>query len=182
MRKMGRKKPPEIRIQNTVCTADLKQEIKIASFNRYRHLSSNIELYRCGYVKDDTMTGRVTIFKNGKMISVGTKSPTQAKKELGKACKILEKHKLSHPARIVPQVRNIVSKFDLKKTLPIERLARTLPRCIYEPDQFPGLIYRIQGSCVALIFASGKGVIVGAKSIKETNSAFFEVKSRTLSS
>ena len=127
------------------------------------------------------MTGRVTVFKNGKMISVGTRSPAQAKMELRKACKILEQHKLSRPVRIISQVRNIVSKFDLKRTLPIENLARTLPRCIYEPDQFPGLIYRIQGSCVALIFASGKGVIVGAKSINETNSAFFEVKLRTQS-
>ena len=49
---------------------------------------------------------------------------------------------------------------------------------MYEPEQFPGLIYRIQHSCVALLFASGKGVIVGAKSIEETNSAFFEIKTR----
>ena len=171
----------EIRIQNTVCTADLKQEIKISSFNRYKYLSSNIELYRCGYVKDNTMTGRVTIFRTGKMISVGTKDPNQARKELRKACKILQKHNLAQPIRIIPQIRNIVSSFDLKKTLPIETLARTLPRSIYEPDQFPGLIYRIQGSCVALIFASGKGVIVGTKSIEETNSVFFEVKMRTQS-
>lgn len=172
---------PEIKTQNIVCTADLKQEIKITSFNRYKYLSSNIELYRCGYIKDNTMGGRVTVFRTGKLISVGTKSPNQAKKELKKACKILQKHKLARPVKITPQIRNIVSRFDLKKTLPIETLARTLPKCIYEPEQFPGLIYRIQESCVALIFASGKGVIVGTKSIKETNSAFFEVKMRTQS-
>lgn len=175
MQKLGRE-PHEIETQNVVCTADLKQEVKIGSFNRYKHLSSNLDLYRCGYVKDHTMVGRVTVFKNGKMISVGTKSPNQAKRELRKTCKILQEYKLARPVRITPQIRNIVSRFDLKKILPIETLARTLPRCIYEPEQFPGLIYRIQGSCVALIFASGKGVIVGAKSIEETNSALFEVQ------
>ena len=66
----------------------------------------------------------------------------------------------------------------MKKKLPIEKLARTLPKSMYEPEQFPGLIYRIQGICVTLIFASGKGVIAGAKSIEETNATFFDVKSR----
>ena len=75
MRRLETKLRSEIKIQNTVCTADLKQEINIASFNKYRYLSSNLELYRCGYVKDDFMTGRVTVFRSGKLISVGTKSP-----------------------------------------------------------------------------------------------------------
>ena len=54
---------PEIKIQNTVCTADLKQEIDIASFNEYEYLSSNLELYACGYVKDKTMVGRENVKK-----------------------------------------------------------------------------------------------------------------------
>jgi len=169
---------PEIKIQNTVCTADLKQEIDIASFNEYEYLSSNLELYACGYVKDKTMVGRVTVFRNGKLISVGTKSPEKAGKELRKASRILQKYGLSKSAKIIPNVRNIVARFDLKRKLPIEKLARILPKSMYEPEQFPGLIYRIQDSLVALLFASGKGVIVGAKSIEEINSALFEVKSR----
>ena len=169
---------PEIKIQNTVSTADLKQEVNIADFNEYEHLSSNLELYRCGYVKDDIMTGRVTIFRTGKMISVGTKSPQQADKELKKAYSILKNYGLVKSIRITSQVRNIVSRFDLDKKLPIETLARTLPKSIYEPEQFPGLIYRIQDSCTALLFASGKGVIAGAKSIEETNSAFFDIETR----
>ena len=168
----------EIKIQNTVCTADLKQEIDLTLFNKYEYLTANLELYRCGYVKDHTMTGRVTVFRTGKMISVGTKHPDHARKELNKACKILQRYKIAKPVRITSQVRNIVSRFDLNRKLPIEKLARTLPKCMYEPEQFPGLIYRIQGSCVALLFASGKGVITGAKTIEETNSALFDVKSR----
>jgi len=170
---------PEMKIQNTVVTADLKQKIDIGSFNEYKNLESNLELYRCGYVKDESMIGRVTVFGNGKLISVGTKSPELAIIELKKALKIMRKHKLAKSSKVIPQVRNIVARFDLKRNLPIETLARTLPKCMYEPEQFPGLIYRIQGSCVALLFASGKGVIVGAKSIEEINSAYFEVNSRT---
>lgn len=178
MQKFESKLIPEVKIQNTVSTADLKQEIDIASFNEYEHLSSNLDLYACGYVKNNSMIGRVTVFRNGKLISVGTKSPEQAEKELRVASKILQKYKLAKSAKIIPNVRNIVSRFDLGKKLHIEILARTLPKCMYEPEQFAGLIYRIQDSCVALLFASGKGVIVGAKSIEEINSAYFEINLR----
>lgn len=169
---------PGIKIQNTVATAEMGQDIDLGQFNRYRHLSANLDLYRCGYVKDNTMVGRVSVFRNGKMISVGTKSPRQAAIELKKAARIMAGYGMAEPAKLKPQTRNIVARFDLKRRLPIERLARTLSRCMYEPEQFPGLIYRIQDSCVALLFSSGKGVIVGAKSVEEVNSAYFEVQSR----
>ena len=166
----------DVKIQNTVTTADLKQIIDIASFNEYEHLSSNLDLYACGYVKDNSMEGRVTVFRSGKLISVGTKSPEDSKKELRKASKILQKHKLSKPVKITPQVRNIVSRFDLKRKLDIEKLARSLPKSLYEPEMFPGLTYRIQNSCVALLFESGKGILVGSKNIIELNAAFFDLK------
>jgi len=170
---------PEVKIQNTVTTADLKQEIDIGSFNKYENLSSNLDLYACGYVKDGLMIGRVTVFRNGKLISVGTKSPEESIKELKKASRILKKHKLSKYTKIIPQVRNIVGRYDLKRKLDIEKLARSLPKSLYEPEQFAGLIYRLEGSCVALLFTSGKGVIVGAKTIEEVNSAYYEVNTRT---
>jgi len=166
----------EIVIQNVVCTADLKQRVDIASFNEYKHLSSNLDLYRCGYVKDNTMTGRVTVFASGKLISVGTKSPEQAHAELLKAGNILKKYGLIGTFKITPKVQNIVARFDLGKKVHLENLARSMPRSMYEPEQFPGLIFRIQDSCVALIFASGKGVLVGAKTISELNQSLFEVE------
>ena len=168
----------EMKIVNVVCTADLKQCVNIASFNKYKFLSSNLDLYSCGYVKNDTMIGRVTVFASGKLISVGTKSPKQAKDELEKACKILKQHKLIKSFNLKPQIRNMVSSAFLGKTVSLNKLARTLPRSIYEPDQFAGLIYRIQDSVVALIFASGRTIIVGAKTYGEINNAFFEILHR----
>ena len=179
MQKLESKLIPEVKIQNTVTTTDLKQKIDIGSFNDFEHLSSNLDLYACGYVKDDAMVGRVTVFANGKLISVGTKSPDQSIKELKKASKILQQYKLSKPVRIKAEVRNMIGRFDLGHKLHIEKLVRTLPKSMYEPEQFPGLIYRIQDSCVALLFASGKGIIAGAKSYEEINAAFFEIKTRT---
>ena len=166
----------ELKIVNVVCTTDLKQQVDIASFNEYEYLHSDLDLYRCGYVKDDTMIGRVTVFGNGKLISVGTKSPQNAGDELKKACQILKKYNLIKSFKVVPNVRNIVANCNFGKPLHIEKLAYTIPGCIYEPEQFPGLIYSMQGSVTCLLFASGKVVIVGTKTIKEINNAYYDLE------
>jgi len=164
-----------VSIQNIVSTADLKQHGDIASCNNYHHRSTNLELYRCGYIKDNEMVGKVSVFASGKLISVGTKSPKQAEKELKKATKILVNYKFIKNCRIKVKVQNIVVRFNLGKKVHIETLARTMPQTIYEPEQFPGLIFSMQKSLVALIFSSGKGVMVGGKSIIEINQGMFEL-------
>ncbi len=168
----------EIHVSNVVCTADLKQSIVLTSFNNFEHLSSNLELYKCGYVKDNSMVGRVTVFASGKLISVGTKSPTQAHSELKLASKILQNYGLSKKVRIIPVVRNMVATYSTNHKIDLEKFARILPRSMYEPEQFPGLIYRLLGSVTSLIFSSGKIVIVGSKSYEELNNALFELKKR----
>ena len=166
---------PEIKIANTVTTGDLEQKVDIGSFNEYKHLHSDLDLYRCGYVKDDKMVGRVTIFASGKMISVGTKSPENSFKELRKAIKILKDHGLIKSKRIKPQVRNMIGNIDFKQKLDIEKLARTMPKSMYEPEQFPALIHRIITGGVALIFSSGKVVIAGCKTFEELNLAYYHL-------
>jgi|APSaa5957512535_1039671.scaffolds.fasta_scaffold20165_3 transcription initiation factor TFIID TATA-box-binding protein len=166
---------PEIKIANTVSTADLEQKVDIGSFNEYEHLHSDLDLYRCGYVKDNKMVGRVTIFASGKMISVGTKSPDQSFKELRKVIRILKEHGLVKSKRIKPQVQNIVANIDFKQKLDIEKLAKSMPKSMYEPEQFPALVHRIMTGGVALIFSSGKVVIAGCKTFEELNFAYFHL-------
>ena len=50
----------------------------------------------------------------------------------------------------------------------MELAARILPRSMYEPEQFPGLIHRmLDPKTVILLFASGKLVCTGAKKESE---------------
>lgn len=165
----------EIKIVNTVCTADLKQKIDITHFNKYNHLTSNLDLFRCGYVKTDKMIGRVSVFRTGKIISVGTKSTESGFKELEIASKLLKKYKLIKSYNLDPKIRNIVSSIDLERTIDLEKFARKIPRIMYEPEQFHGLILRFYGSVVALIYSSGKIILTGAKSYTELNSSYFEL-------
>ena len=73
------------------------------------------------------------------------------------------------------EVKNVVSVGNLKRQIDLNTLtiALGLEQTEYEPEQFPGLVYRPSDSrCVLLIFASGKVVITGGRSEKEDNQAF----------
>lgn len=67
---------------------------------------------------------------------------------------------------IVPEIeiQNIVASASLGAELNLELAAYALPDVIYEPEQFPGLIYRMrEPKVVILLFTTGKLVITGAK-------------------
>ncbi len=62
------------------------------------------------------------------------------------------------------QIQNIVASVNLHGRIDLERACYCLRRTVYEPEQFPGLIYRMdEPKVVILIFATGKLVCVGAK-------------------
>ena len=68
----------------------------------------------------------------------------------------------------VVTVQNIVSSINLGGRVHLEKAARTVPRSMYEPEQFPGLIHRmVDPKTVILIFSSGKLVCTGAKTEKD---------------
>lgn len=59
------------------------------------------------------------------------------------------------------KVRNIVVLADIGSMIDIEKVANRLNNIIYEPEQFPGAIFRLSRSTTALLYASGKIVILG---------------------
>ncbi len=63
-------------IRNVIATADLKQQVDAPKFIKYPWGTYDLQYYggRCGYVKDKTIQGKVTVFLSGKMISTGANS------------------------------------------------------------------------------------------------------------
>jgi transcription initiation factor TFIID TATA-box-binding protein len=69
---------------------------------------------------------------------------------------------IQHEAEIT--IQNIVASANLGGKIHLEEAARQLPKSMYEPEQFPGLIHRMPDpKTVILLFASGKLVCTGAK-------------------
>ena len=80
----------------------------------------------------------------------------------------LRKGKIKIKKDAVVTIQNIVSSINLGGRIRLELAARRLPRSMYEPEQFPGVIHRmVDPKTVILIFASGKLVCTGAKTEKD---------------
>src|SRR5271154_5775684 len=104
------------------------------------------------------------IFASGKMVVTGAKSEDDSKLASRKYARIIQK--LGFNAKFTDfKIQNIVGSCDIKFPIRLEGLAsKHHPFSSYEPQLFPGLIYRmIKPKVVLLIFVSGKIVLTGAK-------------------
>jgi transcription initiation factor TFIID TATA-box-binding protein len=104
------------------------------------------------------------IFSSGKMVCTGAKSEELAIKAVRSVVQKLRAGKIKVKSNPVTIIQNIVASVNLGGKVHLESAARSLPRSMYEPEQFPGLIHRmLDPKTVILIFASGKLVCTGAK-------------------
>lgn len=71
-------------------------------------------------------------------------------------------------------VQNIVGKFDLGEELDLSVISLSfgLQNVEYEPEQFPGMIYKKDGKPTVMLFRTGKGTIIGANSYRELLSRY----------
>ena len=104
------------------------------------------------------------IFNSGKMVCTGAKSEKESKRAVMKVIRELKKSGIIIIGKPELNIQNIVASANLAGLIDLERSAYTLGRTMYEPEQFPGLIYRMdEPKVVILLFASGKLVCTGAK-------------------
>lgn len=113
------------------------------------------------------------IFASGKMVVTGAKSEDDSKLASRKYARIIQK--LGFNAKFTDfKIQNIVGSCDIKFPIRLEGLASKHHHySSYEPELFPGLIYRMmKPKIVLLIFVSGKIVLTGAKVREEIYQAF----------
>ena len=105
----------------------------------------------------------ILIFRTGKMVCTGAKSSREAYKAIKKVVRELKSSGIIIPGKPEIKVVNMVASANLLGRIELEEAAYSLGRTMYEPEQFPGLIYRVDNpKVVFLIFASGKIVCTGA--------------------
>ena len=105
----------------------------------------------------------ILIFSTGKMVCTGAKSEKESKKAVLKVVRELKKSGIIIVGKPDIKVVNIVASANLLGRIELEDCAYSLGKTMYEPEQFPGLIYRMDvPKVVILLFASGKLVCTGA--------------------
>jgi transcription initiation factor TFIID TATA-box-binding protein len=155
---------PEIIIHNVVATGSLKHGFDLnAIIKAFPHVNYRPEVFpglpfRLKKPKTCTL-----IFKTGKMVCTGAKSEKESKRAVMKVVREMNKSGIIILGKPEIKVVNIVATANLSGRIELEEAAYSLDRTMYEPEQFPGLIYRMdKPKVVILLFASGKIVCTGA--------------------
>ncbi len=154
-----------ISIENVVASATLSQKVDLNAVVKgypgveYRPEQFPGLVFRLKRPKTATL-----IFNSGKMVCTGAKSAKEARRAVLKVIKELKKGGIIIISKPEVKIQNIVAAGILGGMIDLEKAAYTLGHTMYEPEQFPGLIYRMaEPKVVILLFASGKLVCTGAK-------------------
>ena len=156
----------EIQLQNVVATATLDQKLDLMAIMKvfrnveYRPKKFPGLVFRLKRPKTATL-----LFRTGKMVCTGAKSEKLAKSAIRKVVKELKNNGIIILGKPEIVIQNIVASANLQGKIDLELAADIMDNVMYEPEQFPGLIYRMgDPKVVILIFASGKLVCTGGKS------------------
>ncbi len=168
-----------INIENVVATGALHQNIDLNSIIRafpgveYRPEQFPGLVFRM----QKPIKATTLIFSSGKMVCTGSKSERQAHKAVMKLVDELNRGGIVILGKPEIQIQNIVASAGLGGYIDLEKVTYSLKRTMYEPEQFPGLIYRMDDpKVVILIFTSGKLVCTGAKKETEVHRAISKLQ------
>ncbi|XP_068146791.1 TATA-box-binding protein [Drosophila tropicalis] len=164
-------------LQNIVSTVNLccKLDLKKIALHA-RNAEYNPKRFAAVIMRIREPRTTALIFSSGKMVCTGAKSEDDSRLAARKYARIIQK--LGFPAKFMDfKIQNMVGSCDVKFPIRLEGLVLT--HCnfsSYEPELFPGLIYRmVRPRIVLLIFVSGKVVLTGAKVRQEIYDAFDKI-------
>jgi transcription initiation factor TFIID TATA-box-binding protein len=174
---MGRGKMPkvDIKIENVVATTSVGRDLDLKAIAlaldnaEYEPEQFPGVVYRIKKPKTATL-----LFRSGKLVCTGAKSIDDVHQAIKTVIKMVEEAGIPVDRNPKIEVQNIVASSDLHTELNLNAIAISLglDRVEYEPEQFPGLVYRIdEPKVVALLFGSGKIVCTGAKKVKDIEEA-----------
>jgi transcription initiation factor TFIID TATA-box-binding protein len=161
----------KIRIENVVATTSVGAELDLKAIAlaldgaEYEPEQFPGIVYRIKEPKTATL-----LFRSGKLVCTGAKSIDDVHKAIKTVIQRVSEAGIRVTKEPKIDVQNIVASSDLQTDLNLNAIAISLglDRVEYEPEQFPGLVYRIdEPKVVALLFGSGKIVCTGAKKTED---------------
>jgi len=167
-----------INIQNVVATGTMNQKVDLNAVVKghpgveYRPEQFPGLVFRLKRPKTATL-----IFSSGKMVCTGARSEKESRSAILKVFQELKKVGIIILSKPSFKVVNIVASASLGGNVDLEKTVVTLRKTMYEPEQFPGLIYRMdKPKGVILIFASGNLVVTGAKKEQDVYDAVHKLQ------
>jgi transcription initiation factor TFIID TATA-box-binding protein len=112
------------------------------------------------------------IFASGKMNCVGARSMADSKLAIKKLTRKIREAHIKVKTEPKVKVQNIVASVNFGRKFDLEHIAGRFENTEYEPEVFPGLVFRLEDPKAALLlFVSGKGVCAGVNSMRDVKRA-----------
>ena len=160
---------PIVSIENVVASATINEYLNLLDIQKkFPKVEYNPEQFPGAVFRLANPKTATLLFRTGKMVCTGSKSEEMVKKAVEMVVTMLRENKIKIKNNAVTIIQNIVASINLGGKIHLEKAARTLPRSMYEPEQFPGLIHRmVDPKVVILVFSSGKLVCTGGRSAND---------------
>lgn len=160
-----------LKIENIVASGVIADEINLAEIaEKIDGCELNTKRFPGAVYRIDDPRMASLIFSSGKVVLTGIRNEAALKEGLEIILKSLKAAGVNTLDVPKVAVTNIVCSYDIGKFINLNRVVATLSleAIEYEPEQFPGLVYRIKDpKIVALLFSSGKIILTGGKNLDD---------------
>jgi len=167
------KKDSEYKIQNIVATTSLEKPVPLTKLARTQpNTEYNPETFPGLVLRIKEPKSAVLVFSSGNLVCTGTKSVSQVRQVIEEVIKQLKKVNVNVTIKPKIKVQNIVASGSIFLQLNLNYLALEMENTEYEPEQFPGLVYKLEDpSATFLLFSNGKLVCTGTKNKAQLDSS-----------
>ena len=166
-----------LKVQNIVATASLGKDVPLTKLARTQpNTEYNPETFPGLVLRIKEPKSAVLVFSSGNLVCTGTKSIAQVKQVINAVIKQLRKINVKVTEKPKITVQNIVASGSIDLKLNLNFLALELENTEYEPEQFPGLVYKlIEPNATFLLFSNGKLVCTGTKNKQQLDDSMTQL-------
>ncbi|MEN9625773.1 MAG: hypothetical protein RL557_101 [archaeon] len=164
-------KNSSLKIQNIVATTSLGKDVPLTKLAKtIPNTEYNPEQFPGLVLRIKKPKSAVLVFSSGNLVCTGTKSIAQVKEVIDQVIKTLRKISVRVTDKPKITVQNIVASGNINMMLNLNYLSLALENTEYEPEQFPGLVYKLESPpATFLLFSNGKLVCTGTKNNQQLN-------------
>jgi transcription initiation factor TFIID TATA-box-binding protein len=166
-----------LRVQNIVATTSLGKDVSLTKLARTQpNTEYNPDTFPGLVLRVKKPKSAVLVFSSGNLVCTGTKSIAQVKEVVQQVIKQLRKIGVSVTVKPKITVQNIVASGAISLDLNLNTLALELENTEYEPEQFPGLVYKLdEPTATFLLFSNGKLVCTGTKNRAQLDDSILQL-------
>lgn len=170
---MPKTEKKDIKVVNIVVSTSLEHDIPLEKMAAtLSNTEYNPEQFPGLVIRIKDPKTSALIFSSGKVVCTGARTMENVKKSIKQIIQSLEKINVKITIEPEIKIQNIVASGTVGMDLNLNTLAMKLDNTEYEPEQFPGLVYKLaEAKATFLLFSNGKIVCTGTKSEEEVYEA-----------